>query len=1616
MKTRKTWEKLLGIFLAVVLILGMIPVAQLLLRDKDSNAAASNTTVYFYNTDNWSTPYIHYWGGSSSTSWNGVAMTNVSGKVYSYSVPGDSTGVIFNNGSAQTGNLTLPTDGTNMYVYNTGWGSYLTESRTYYLKANGWETASAVMKVQLNKADGSTSTLTCSAPNSDGYYSFTVPAGTYKSVNFQRCNPSGGAVWNATAEVKLPVSGNNLCTLPSSISSGATGSTWSTYDDGGTVDPPDDPDDPTGTLYFQPNAGWKKDGARFAAWFFNGTSASQFVSCTGPDSNGIYSVSIPSGGYTSVLFVRMNPGTSENNWNNTWGAQTNDLTIPTDGNNCYTLNASDTCVDKQSGSWRAYSSTGGEVVNKGYFYVNTDLVDFLNDNRVTGNDPDGHSSDNQGQWLSSGDAPFSRFNYVVSSNSSNYTFPLYVGPLYFMWSRFGRDNNGNAVDLTKWNSGANVAPASSSGENLTAAAQGLVYYKLDKNGQLLDPVTQKVLPYFDKTTADTWKNGGNKVMQYYEKLQFPFKSSYNSATGVTTYSYDSDKDYAVYYDFTNSQLYTSDTHVQNQHFNSTNGNGFYPLNKPGDYGNAVNNGFGVKFTVNFTVSDEGIMIDGQPVTFNFTGDDDVWVFIDDYLVLDMGGAHCKASGTINFSTLSANVTNAFTATTNNSLGTTCRDGALYNNKSTWWQSGADSVQREMVSSGSKTKSFKNVVVDAADFPKATDVDGDGTLSLYDVFKGDYNSNTSNVHTLTMFYMERGMLDSNMSISFTMTPVPSGLTVSKELNDEEINAGLIGPISLAEQFSFDISGTLLDGTAAKFSSYALYQAAGVSAASAGGAYVPAVNGNIYTISGIRNDVYAGSFADSNGANAFVGGTTFKIVENEDTFIFKYSGTTWAVYDADNNYALVGSYSGSGKTANFKMGDSNRTAYNYAVTFTNNMLVGDLKVTKALAANSSALQNKSFEFQVLLDLDGAGTNFSSTSYNGLTYTLSDGTTGTTDANGVFTLMPGQTATFKGIPQGATYTVKEIVPDNADYTASADATGTISGTVSTATITNTVKSDVVNKVIFIEASGVNDNYAARPYTFIHNSKEVKLNAFNNLPSGLSITSGTGNAILVSSTEPGAKFEVPYSGTYAGENTQVSGTITIYTYRATEKNYVFDFGLSSNLALTGTGSGLFEGGSWKVNGENTTASFNDLSWSGNTQTKIDASSNFTISKNGSISGEESVLFTPTAFMTKKESYTYTVWVGLPGTDASDAGDPEKGALVTGYIHVMPANTVYYEDYFNYNGTANTSNKIIYSAGGPATAPSYMQSNNQNSNYGFDAIYATGDAASHGNSANTVTHLVTGQTAAFTFTGTGFDIISVTTGTSGVMKVEVYTGAAVSTNPEVYYVDNMYKNGKLYQVPVMSVMDLTYGTYTVRITAMDSFNATGGVYIDGIRIYNPMGTSTGDYLTSEQNIKFNEIRDLYFNKKSVSFVLNDNTFTALDGKAVVEDYGNPGEGNVTTATTWEELYTSGPNNEIYVPAGNGIKFNFKASANFSMQLGLKDVASGANTVEVYVLVDGVYTLAKTINVNTATDMYYDLTADLTAAGVTTGDYELVIVNASAGDIDNFVSLTTVKCASVTLS
>ena len=100
-------------------------------------------------------------------------------------------------------------------------------------------------------------------------------------------------------------------------------------------------------LYLKPNANWKKDNARFAAYFWG--AGEKWVSMTDTDKDGIYEVEAPAG-YPSVIFCRMNPGATANNWNNKWN-QTADLKVPTDGKTLYTVKEG--TWDKGGGTWSA---------------------------------------------------------------------------------------------------------------------------------------------------------------------------------------------------------------------------------------------------------------------------------------------------------------------------------------------------------------------------------------------------------------------------------------------------------------------------------------------------------------------------------------------------------------------------------------------------------------------------------------------------------------------------------------------------------------------------------------------------------------------------------------------------------------------------------------------------------------------------------------------------------------------------------------------------------------------------------------------------------------------------------------------------------------------------------------------------------------------------------------------------------------------------------------------------------------------------------------------------------------------------------------------------------------
>lgn len=105
------------------------------------------------------------------------------------------------------------------------------------------------------------------------------------------------------------------------------------------------PVESAGKLYLIPNANWKVDNARFAAYFYG--SGEKWVDMTDEDGDGIYECELPEG-YPNVIFCRMNPGTTDNNWDNKWN-QTSDLVVPTDGTNCYTV--PEGSWDNGEGTW-----------------------------------------------------------------------------------------------------------------------------------------------------------------------------------------------------------------------------------------------------------------------------------------------------------------------------------------------------------------------------------------------------------------------------------------------------------------------------------------------------------------------------------------------------------------------------------------------------------------------------------------------------------------------------------------------------------------------------------------------------------------------------------------------------------------------------------------------------------------------------------------------------------------------------------------------------------------------------------------------------------------------------------------------------------------------------------------------------------------------------------------------------------------------------------------------------------------------------------------------------------------------------------------------------------------
>ncbi len=367
------------------------------------------------------------------------------------------------------------------------------------------------------------------------------------------------------------------------------------------------------------------------------------------------------------------------------------------------------------------------------------------------------------------------------------------------------------------------------------------------------------------------------------------------------------------------------------------------------------------------------------------------------------------------------------------------------------------------------------------------------------------------------------------------------------------------------------------------------------------------------------------------------------------------------------------------------------------------------------------------------------------------------------------------------------------------------------------------------------------------------------------------------------------------------------------------------------------------------------------------------------------------------------------------------KDGSVTWTAYIIPASNVYYEDSLaTFTDGTGAASGADWGIVGTATdeqksATQALEQLGSSGIYGKDAAYNSSSMLSMGTAHKvTVTAGMLANwskddttsawpTAQFTFKGTGFDIISLTDNTSGAIVVDVYNGNSTDDQnlKDSYLVNNYYgykqdENGNwvvaaekdknaLYQIPVMKVTGLDYGEYTAVIRVFyNSFfdknyseennNNQYSFWLDAVRIYDPMGEYAGYTADNEGYPQYIKLRD-----ELAKTAETNKGVVFIDGaaNASIADYAN-----------------FGPNNEVYLANGQAISFKVPENDKIaSIQIGAKAPKGTANlNVNEKEIVSG--------GLSTATEMYYDITTQVTG-----GSSQVTITNTTG----NILSLTNLK-------
>lgn len=527
----------------------------------------------------------------------------------------------------------------------------------------------------------------------------------------------------------------------------------------------------------------------------------------------LYYIDIPQG-YRSIIFS----GEEINDDNTTRqnGVSTEWLTIPTDGKNCFYADTNDDAVygkGQRGGYWapkgtlrdaetwknpdtKVVDIAAAEFTEKpNTKYVTSTLYYYYTDYELNGKNRKNYDNDNavnQRHWV-----PFRQFDQAISDYYQSYVdkntekpiiYPIYTG--HFQPSDWDPKfaDIASTLNLYGWSSYNIFIAANNSnydiggnanGKKNAYAFQGIVADKRDSDGDIVMNGTTLKEPHFNEEFLTSKNSKNAKLGEVYHNVEFPFTQkevfveSDQKGKGVKYWWFDSSKTSLYLRKDTNSdQLYlgndstgeTTAEYLSEASHNVDSASdpnkvstpyGFFPFNETTTSKSAVryNYGYGAKLEIPFTLTSTGTVKDDYnneiPIRFYFSGDDDVWVFIDNQLVLDIGGAHAKVSGVLEFDqrdNKKNTVTSYVSRVKNSKTGDYGAEGCDENNHTT-----ATSITYL----GTTETYYKNASVTIPNL-------------------------STGKHTLTMYYMERGMWESNMAVAFNF-PDNNELQVQKEVD-------------------------------------------------------------------------------------------------------------------------------------------------------------------------------------------------------------------------------------------------------------------------------------------------------------------------------------------------------------------------------------------------------------------------------------------------------------------------------------------------------------------------------------------------------------------------------------------------------------------------------------------------------------------------------------------------------------------------------------------------------------------------------------------------------------------------------------------------------------------